>query len=84
MGDYIGVIIIGIINLAIICWIITKINSFEICLKSIAKNLEILTQNQKTFFEDKLRGRELDDPKHIEDDEKIDKDEILNKMRNKF
>lgn len=77
-------LVFEIISLIVAVWLLVQINRAEISLRSIAKNLEILTQNQKTFFEDKLRGKELDDPKHIEDDETINKDEILNKMRNKF
>lgn len=76
---------IGIgLNLIIFIWLIVKVNSVDESIKSIAKNLEILTQNQKIFFEEKMRGKELEAPKHIDDNEKIDKDEILNKMRNKL
>ena len=72
------------LNLIIFIWLIVKVNSVDTSLKSIAKNLEIQTQNQKLLFEEKIRGKELEEPKHFEDDEKIDKDEILNRMRNKF
>lgn len=72
------------LNLIIFIWLIVKVNSLDTSFKSIAKNLEILTQNQKTYFEEKIRGKELEAPRHIEDDDIIDKDEILNRMRNKI
>lgn len=72
------------LNLIIFIWLIAKVNSVDGSLKSIAKNLEILTNNQKKFFEEKIIGKELEEPKQVVDNEKIDKEEILNKMRNRM
>lgn len=83
-----GEIIVGIIELIIFIWFLAQINRVEISLRSIAKNLEILTQNQKVYISNQLiKDKELKDPEHIktlDEEAKIDKNEILNKMRNKI
>ncbi len=87
MND-IGYVIIGIINLIIICWFIAKINSVDVSLRSIAKNLEILTQNQKVFISEQLikdkNLKESEQVKSLDEEARIDKNDILNKMRNKL
>lgn len=81
-------LIFEIISLIVTVWLIVQINRAEISLRSIAKNLEILTQNQKVYISKQLeKDKELQDPEHIksfDEEDRIDKNEILNKMRNKF
>lgn len=61
-------LVTGIIKLIVIAWLLTQVNRAEISLRSIAKNLEILTQNQRTFFGEKLKEMKLEEPVKIEEE----------------
>lgn len=81
-------LVLEIVSLIVILWLLVQINRAEISLRSIAKNLEILAQNQKVYISKQLeKDKDLKETEHIEgkdEIERINKDEILNKMRNKL
>lgn len=49
-----------VIELAILIFVILKISQIEINIRSIAQNIEVLTQNQKVFFEEQMKKEKED------------------------
>lgn len=63
--------VIGIFELIIIVWLLAQVNRIEASLRNMAKNLEILTQNQRAFFINQMSGKEqLQDPEQIKEEAK--------------
>lgn len=54
--EWIGIVI----DLAILIFIVLKVSQIEVDIRSIAKNLEIMKQNQKVFFEEQLKDKKED------------------------
>lgn len=59
--------IIALIELFIIIWLLVKIDSAEKSIKNISKYIEILTQNQKNFFESQMNEKKLQEIENIKE-----------------
>ncbi len=64
--ETVGTIILGILIIYLIIWGIVKVNSIDSSLKMVAKTLEVLTQNQKLYFQNRIKDEQFKEPPKFE------------------